>query len=123
MAVNGGSSVQLTTSDRSSAGLIVYKKPIKVVDGNPPIFPSFLRFSHFHCPTRVVMVWLFLWFRRVIVLLMWVRGHLGLHTSKFMVVVVEFDTSFDPEYGDLNGNHVGIDIDSLLSVKFCNISS
>ncbi|KAI9175095.1 hypothetical protein LWI28_027161 [Acer negundo] len=48
---------------------------------------------------------------------------MGLHTSKFRVVVVEFDTSFDLEYGDLNGNHVGIDVDSLLSVKFCNISS
>ncbi|KAI9156401.1 hypothetical protein LWI28_005829 [Acer negundo] len=48
---------------------------------------------------------------------------IGLHTSKFRVVVVEFDTSFDPEYGDLNGNHICIDVDSLLTVKFCNISS
>ncbi|KAI9192561.1 hypothetical protein LWI28_024776 [Acer negundo] len=52
---------------------------------------------------------------------------MGYHTSKFRVVVVEFNTSFDPEYGDLNGNHVDIDVDidvdSLLSIKFCNISS
>ncbi|KAK3212480.1 hypothetical protein Dsin_017186, partial [Dipteronia sinensis] len=47
---------------------------------------------------------------------------MGLHKSKYRVVVVEFDTSLDDEYGDLNGNHVGINVDSLLSVKYCNLS-
>ncbi|KAI9169888.1 hypothetical protein LWI28_019139 [Acer negundo] len=91
-------------------------------------FHLFLRFSHFHCPTRVVVVWLFF---------MVPKGYhftdvgkrsfglskIGLHTSKFRVVVVEFDTSLDLEYGDLNGNHISIDVDCLLSIKLCNISS
>ncbi|KAK3183055.1 hypothetical protein Dsin_030341 [Dipteronia sinensis] len=47
---------------------------------------------------------------------------MGLHKSKSRVIIVEFDTSLDAEYDDLNGNHVGIDVDSLLSVKVCNIS-
>ncbi|KAF7819827.1 L-type lectin-domain containing receptor kinase S.6 [Senna tora] len=29
---------------------------------------------------------------------------------------VEFDTHFDPSLGDINGNHIGIDVDSVVSV-------
>ncbi|KAJ4901032.1 L-type lectin-domain containing receptor kinase S.6 [Raphanus sativus] len=31
-------------------------------------------------------------------------------------VAVEFDTSFDPIHGDINDNHVGIDVNSIVSV-------
>ncbi|KAK3212479.1 hypothetical protein Dsin_017185 [Dipteronia sinensis] len=40
-AVNGGSSIQLTTLDGSSAGRVMYKKPIKLVECNPQKFASF----------------------------------------------------------------------------------
>ncbi|KAJ4880498.1 L-type lectin-domain containing receptor kinase V.9 [Raphanus sativus] len=33
------------------------------------------------------------------------------------VVAVEFDTALSPEFGDISDNHVGIDINSLTSVK------
>ncbi|KAG6395350.1 hypothetical protein SASPL_145993 [Salvia splendens] len=36
---------------------------------------------------------------------------------------VEFDTSVDENVGDLNANHVGLDIGSLASVKTSNVSS
>ncbi|KAK4280262.1 hypothetical protein QN277_011905 [Acacia crassicarpa] len=29
---------------------------------------------------------------------------------------VEFDTNFDPSLGDINGNHIGIDVDTILSL-------
>ena len=31
-------------------------------------------------------------------------------------VAVEFDTAFDPSHGDINDNHVGIDVNSIVSV-------
>ncbi|CAH8360917.1 unnamed protein product [Eruca vesicaria subsp. sativa] len=31
-------------------------------------------------------------------------------------IAVEFDTSFDPSHGDINDNHVGIDVNSVVSV-------
>ena len=128
MVVNGGSSVQLTSSDPSSSGRLMYKKPIKLVEGNPPTFPSFSTIFSFSMSNKS---------GDGLAFFMVPKGYrftdvgkssfglskMGLHNTKFRVVVVEFDTSLDIEYGDLNGNHVGIDVDSLLSVKLCNISS
>ncbi|CAM8884604.1 unnamed protein product [Rhodiola kirilowii] len=37
--------------------------------------------------------------------------------SKSSFVAVEFDTRFDPGLRDPNGNHVGLDLDSLVSIK------
>lgn len=34
----------------------------------------------------------------------------------FAYVAVEFDTMLDPSVGDVNGNHVGIDVGSVVSV-------
>ncbi|XP_027335225.1 L-type lectin-domain containing receptor kinase VIII.2-like [Abrus precatorius] len=38
-------------------------------------------------------------------------------------VAVEFDTSKDDNVGDVNANHVGIDVGSLVSVAVANVSS
>ncbi|KAG1341829.1 L-type lectin-domain containing receptor kinase IV.1-like [Cocos nucifera] len=40
------------------------------------------------------------------------NGNLSNH-----IVAVELDTSFNPEFKDINDNHVGIDIDSLISTE------
>ncbi|GER55841.1 concanavalin A-like lectin family protein [Striga asiatica] len=48
-------------------------------------------------------------------------GILGEKKSKFLAV--EFDTFMDEKYGDVNGNHVGLDIGSPVSVKVSNVSS
>ncbi|XWS28649.1 hypothetical protein CRYUN_Cryun25bG0089100 [Craigia yunnanensis] len=50
------------------------------------------------------------------------RISFGLDKSKSDVVAVEFDTFKDANYGDLNENHVGIDMGSLVSVKVRNLS-
>lgn len=34
----------------------------------------------------------------------------------FSYVAVEFDTMLDPNFGDVNDNHIGIDVDSVVSV-------
>ncbi|KAA8518982.1 hypothetical protein F0562_016244 [Nyssa sinensis] len=48
-------------------------------------------------------------------------GFLG--ERKFRVLGFEFDTLMDDKYGDLNDNHVGIDLSSLVSVKASKVSS
>ncbi|GLU23958.1 hypothetical protein SLE2022_399320 [Rubroshorea leprosula] len=54
-------------------------------------------------------------------------GYLGLVNSsqltKNRFVAVEFDTRLDPHFGDPNDNHVGLDIDSLNSIKTADPSS
>ncbi|KAK9126804.1 hypothetical protein Scep_015650 [Stephania cephalantha] len=36
-------------------------------------------------------------------------------------VAVEFDTLMDVEFNDINGNHVGLDLGSLISVEVCDL--
>ncbi|KAK2989248.1 hypothetical protein RJ640_031000 [Escallonia rubra] len=36
---------------------------------------------------------------------------------------VEFDTSFDPNLGDINGNHIGIDVNWVVSVASVDVTS
>ncbi|KAH7553785.1 hypothetical protein ACOSQ2_029654 [Xanthoceras sorbifolium] len=121
--VNGGYSVQLTNSASSNAGRVVYKKPIKLVEGNPRKLASFSTNFSFSMSNEsgdglaFVMVPSGFRFSEL--------GNgsfgfsMGREKSKFRVVTVEFDTSRDAKYGDLNENHVG----SLLSIKVGNVSS
>lgn len=44
------------------------------------------------------------------------NGFLGLPDPHDSFIAVEFDTSFDPVHGDINDNHVGIDVNSVFSV-------
>ncbi|CAL9056896.1 unnamed protein product [Musa banksii] len=39
------------------------------------------------------------------------------------VVAVEFDTRMDVEFEDINGNHVGVDLGSLVSAQFADLDS
>ncbi|PKI55596.1 hypothetical protein CRG98_023989 [Punica granatum] len=48
------------------------------------------------------------------------NGYMGLPAPSFEIqdssyVAVEFDTSFNPTFGDVNGNHIGIDLGSVTS--------
>ncbi|GAV65482.1 Lectin_legB domain-containing protein [Cephalotus follicularis] len=125
--VNGGSSVQLTNSVSSSAGRVMYKKPIKFVEGNPRKSASFSTYFSFSLSREAgdglafVMVPSGFDFK--------VFGNssfglpLGLEKSESRVLAVEFDSLKDAKYDDLNGNHVGIDMGSLVSVKVSNLSS
>ncbi|EYU45338.1 hypothetical protein MIMGU_mgv1a002529mg [Erythranthe guttata] len=42
--------------------------------------------------------------------------------DEYKVVAVEFDTRMNPEFGDLNDNHVGINLGSIVSTKSINVS-
>ncbi|GAB2279810.1 Probable L-type lectin-domain containing receptor kinase S.7 [Dionaea muscipula] len=54
-------------------------------------------------------------------------GYLGLvnstHLTKNRFVAVEFDTRLDPHFNDPNDNHVGLDVDSLVSIKTADLFS
>jgi len=45
------------------------------------------------------------------------NGFLGLPNPDDSFIAVEFDTRFDPVHGDINDNHVGIDVSSIFSVS------
>lgn len=50
-------------------------------------------------------------------------GSLGLQSADLSLFVgVEFDTLMDVEYEDINGNHVGVDLNSLVSSEVCDLS-
>ncbi|RYR46490.1 hypothetical protein Ahy_A07g032218 isoform F [Arachis hypogaea] len=44
-------------------------------------------------------------------------GSLGLAATATKFVAVEFDTLMDAEFKDINGNHVGVDLNSMVSAK------
>ncbi|KAK6126028.1 hypothetical protein DH2020_040142 [Rehmannia glutinosa] len=44
-------------------------------------------------------------------------GFMGGETARNGVVAVEFDTLMDVEFKDINGNHVGLDLDSMVSAQ------
>ncbi|XP_062099318.1 L-type lectin-domain containing receptor kinase S.6 [Humulus lupulus] len=54
------------------------------------------------------------------------KGHIGLPRPAFdfqdSFFAVEYDTSFDPLLGDINGNHIGIDLNSVVSVTSVDIT-
>ncbi|KAI6689515.1 hypothetical protein NL676_026343 [Syzygium grande] len=55
-------------------------------------------------------------------------GYLGLPAPAFgsqesSFVAVEMDTSFDPSFGDINGNHIGIDVNSVYSLASVDVVS
>ncbi|XP_076955041.1 L-type lectin-domain containing receptor kinase VIII.2-like [Bidens hawaiensis] len=116
--VNGGQSLQLTT------GRVIYKNPIKFYSGTPKKLVSFSTYfefsmtSGFHGDGLAFVVFsgrddLFDG-----------NGSFGVSNRggvKFLSV--EFDTLMDDKYKDINGNHVGIDLSSFVSLKVVNLSS
>ncbi|KAL0423441.1 UNVERIFIED_CONTAM: L-type lectin-domain containing receptor kinase VIII.2 [Sesamum radiatum] len=51
-------------------------------------------------------------------------GPMGMLVERKMkFLAVEFDTFKDDKYGDVNGNHIGLDVESPVSVKVSNVSS
>lgn len=106
----------------------MYKKPIKLFEGNPRKLVSFSTYFSFSIspdngdglafsmvpigfPVDLFDGSSFGLFPR------------GLEKSNFSFFAIEFDTKMNVKYGDLNGNHVGIDINNLVSVKVSNASS
>ncbi|KAJ0088509.1 hypothetical protein Patl1_31738 [Pistacia atlantica] len=126
--VNDEFSVQLTNSVSSSAGRVMYKKPIKlVVEGKPRNLASFSTNFSFSMFKESGDGLAFVMAPSVLNFNGFGNSSFGLpqvlENDIFRVVAVEFDTLRDAKYGDLNDNHVGIDVGSLSSVKVSNVSS
>ncbi|KAJ0027833.1 hypothetical protein Pint_35267 [Pistacia integerrima] len=126
--VNDEFSVQLTNSVSSSAGRVMYKKPIKlVVEGKPRNLASFSTNFSFSMFKESGDGLAFVMAPSVLNFNGFGNSSFGLsqvlEKDIFRVVAVEFDTLRDAKYGDLNDNHVGIDVGSLSSVKVSNVSS
>ncbi|GLT89485.1 hypothetical protein SLE2022_074640 [Rubroshorea leprosula] len=125
--VPGESRVQLTNSVSSSSGRVMYKKPIKFVEGTPRKFASLSTYFSFSMSHESGDGLAFFMITRGSVPKAFDSssfGHsLGKGERNISVVAVEFDTLRDSKYGDLDENHVGIDISSLESVKVRNLSA
>ncbi|CAN4106067.1 unnamed protein product [Withania somnifera] len=119
--VNDG--IQMSGSVRFSAGRILNKKSIKLVERNPRKMVSFSMHFVFSLSREngdgfaFVMVPIGYPFD---VFDGGLFGLLGGRNMKFLAV--EFDTFMDEKYGDMNGNHVGVDLSSFESVKVSNVS-
>ncbi|KAK9055501.1 hypothetical protein SSX86_026584 [Deinandra increscens subsp. villosa] len=126
--VNGGSSVQLTAPLESSAGRVAFKAPVRFYGGIPKKLVSFSTYFSFSISSDsgngdgLAFV---VFSDGYPVDLFDNNGSFGLLSNggdlKFLSV--EFDTLMDEKYGDMNGNHVGIDLSNFVSLKARNLSS
>ncbi|KVI12140.1 Concanavalin A-like lectin/glucanase superfamily [Cynara cardunculus var. scolymus] len=125
--VNGSSSLQLTAPLVSSAGRLIYKNPIKFYSGIPKklvSFSTYFSFSMWSDSRNGDGLAFVVFSDGYPVDLFDDSGSFGLSNGdSFKFLSVEFDTSMDSKYGDMNGNHVGIDLSSFVSSKAANLSS
>ncbi|KAL0333235.1 UNVERIFIED_CONTAM: L-type lectin-domain containing receptor kinase IV.4 [Sesamum angustifolium] len=121
-----GMSVQLAGSGVSTTetGRIIYKKPMNLVEGNSRNMVSFSNYFVFSMSGEYGDSLAFIMLPFGFPLNVLDSGSMGtLRVRKMKVLVVEFETFKDEKYGDLSGNNVGVDGDSLVSVKVSNVSS
>ncbi|XP_071699409.1 L-type lectin-domain containing receptor kinase VIII.1-like [Rutidosis leptorrhynchoides] len=125
--VNDGLSLQLTAPLVSSAGRVIYKKPIKFYSGIPKKLVSFLTYFSFliSSDSRNGDGLAFVVFSDGYpVDLFDDNGSFGLpHGDDLKFLSVEFDTLMDDKYDEKNNNHVGIDVSKFMSLKVINLSS
>lgn len=115
--------MQLTRNHAPSSGLLLLDKPFKFVEernvGRPMSFST--EFSFSMSPGKgdgLAFVLIPNGFQTRFE----GQGSFGL-SGENMFLGIEFDTKRDHKVGDLNANHVGIDVGSLESVKVSNLSS
>ncbi|KAI3458609.1 hypothetical protein Pfo_015272 [Paulownia fortunei] len=122
---NNSSCIQLTnpTISSPSSGFIIQKKPIKLCSSNlksgkPVSFSTDFTFSISpHNGDGLA----FLVVPRTFLSKFSTESFGVLKENRFFGV--EFDTLVDENVGDVNANHVGVDVGSLVSVKTGNVSS
>ncbi|XP_021295350.1 L-type lectin-domain containing receptor kinase S.4-like [Herrania umbratica] len=120
---DGGSHVRLTWPHAPSSGLLLLDKPFKFADernvGRPTSFAA--EFSFSLSPGKGDGL-AFVIIPNGFQTRFQDQGYFGLFgENRFLGI--EFDTKKDDKVGDLNANHVGIDVGSLESVKVSNLSS
>lgn len=112
----------------SSTGRVIYKNPIKFYSGIPKKLVSFSSYFSFSISKNSVRngdgLAFFVVSDGYPVDLFDKNGSFGLKSEgEFKFLSVEFDTLMDDKYGDMNGNHVGIDVSNFVSLKARNLSS
>ncbi|CAA2968027.1 lectin-like protein [Olea europaea var. sylvestris] len=122
---NNGLSIQLNDPKNSfpSSGCMIQKKPIKIFSSKSrPIRPiSFSTDFTFSISPHSGDGLAFILVSRKF-MLKFQKKDFGLpRGSPFFAV--EYDTFLDENLGDVNSNHVGIDVGSLVSMKTSNVSS
>ncbi|XP_015897074.3 L-type lectin-domain containing receptor kinase VIII.2 [Ziziphus jujuba] len=125
--VNGGYAVQITSSSSSSAGRVMYKKPIKLVEGKPQKLVSFSTYLSFSVSPGNGDGLAFIVVPSAFDVNKFCNCSFGLSVgfgkSKFKVIVVKFYTLSDSKYDGLLNVHVGIDVGSVVSAKVSNSST
>ncbi|KAK9283455.1 hypothetical protein L1049_011699 [Liquidambar formosana] len=120
--VNGDSSIKLTDPSTSSSGLVMYRKPFKFLQRNRRNPTSFSTDFSFSISPGNVDGLAFVIVPNDFSTRFSGKSSFGLsRENRFLGV--EFDTAMDDDVGDLNGNHVGIDVGSLVSARVSNVSS
>ncbi|KZV22644.1 L-type lectin-domain containing receptor kinase VIII.2 [Dorcoceras hygrometricum] len=123
-AVKSSRSVRISGSGAFSAGRMICRKPINLVEGYPRKMVSFSVHFEFSMSGVNGDGLAFIMVPVVFPLNIFNGGSMGMLEEKDMkFLAVEFDTFKDEKYGDLNNNHVGVDLGSLVSVKVSNVSS
>lgn len=120
--VNGGYAVQLTGPESSIAGLVTYKKPIKLVEGKSRNLASFSTYFSFSMSTGNTDGLDFLMVPSGFNDSSSFGLSLGSGKSKIEFVAVRFNTLRDGN-DDLVKNHVGIGVGSVLSAGLNNASA
>ncbi|KAM1271462.1 hypothetical protein ACFX2J_032273 [Malus domestica] len=125
-------SVRLTRDlavPNSGAGRVLYSKPIRFRQPSSPVPASFSTFFSFSVtnlnPSSIGGGLAFL-ISPDDVALGDAGGFLGLQSGPDTgsgFVAVEFDTLMDVEFKDINGNHVGLDLDSMVSTRVSDLDA
>ncbi|XP_071688202.1 L-type lectin-domain containing receptor kinase VIII.2-like [Rutidosis leptorrhynchoides] len=124
--VNDGLAIQLTAPIVSSAGRVIYKKPIKFYSGIPKKLVSFSTYFSFSMSpdSRNGDGLAFIVFSDGYPVDLFDNNTFGLPGGgNFKFLSVEFDTLMDDKYGDNNDNRIGISLSNFVSLKVTNFSS
>ncbi|KAL1545588.1 L-type lectin-domain containing receptor kinase VIII.2-like [Salvia divinorum] len=117
-------SVQISGSGVSTAGRFVCKKPLSLVHEKSRKMVSFSNYFTFSMSGVNGDGLAFVMLPSQFPLNVFDGGEMGfLGERKMKFLAVEFDTFKNEKHGDANGNHVGIDVGSPVSVKVSNVSS
>ncbi|XP_051130331.1 L-type lectin-domain containing receptor kinase VIII.2-like [Andrographis paniculata] len=121
---NHSSSIQISGSTNFSAGRLIFRKPINLVGANPRTMVSFSTYFAFSISGENGDGLAFVVLPVEFPLNIFDGGSMGLlRDRKIKFLAVELDTYMDKTYNDVNNNHVGLDIETPVSVKVGNLSS
>lgn len=117
-------SVQISGSGISRAGRFVCKKPFNLVHEKSRNVVSFSNYFSFSMSGENGDGLAFVMLPSGFPLNDFDGGEMGLlGKRKMRFLAVEFDTFKNEKHGDVNDNHVGVDVGSPVSVKVSNVSS